>query len=237
MELIKKLASSLDQDHILMDQAVREIEFSRDEVKIRAKDSFAAQKVILALPPRLWQETIRFTPELSQGVMQIAGETQTWMEDSIKVGVIYEEPFWRRNNQSGTLFSNVGPMTELYDHCNQEVSAHALCGFLNSQYRTLSPGERKKRVIQQLVSTFGNEASKVLDYLELDWSGEAHTSGTCSHPLFPHQNNGSEIYQNPRFDDRLFFAGTEVSPHHGGYMEGAVYISMQVFAKILRTVK
>lgn len=236
-ELIKKLESRLDKNDILLDQPVREIDFSQDEIRVEARGSFNAQKVILALPPKLWQETIRFSPELPASVSQLASETQTWMEESIKVGVIYDKPFWRQNNHSGTLFSNVGPMTELYDHCNREVSTFALCGFLHSQYRSLPLAERKNRVIQQLVSSFGKEASDFLDYLELDWSAEAHTSGTLSRPLFPHQNNGNEIYQNSLFDDRLFFAGTEASPHHGGYMEGAVYNSMQVFATILRTIK
>ena len=237
VQLINKLESRLDKKDILLDQPVREIQFSQDEIRVEARGSFNAQIVILALPPKLWQETIRFSPELPDSVMQLASETQTWMEESIKVGVIYDKPFWRQNRQSGTLFSNVGPMTELYDHCNQEVSTYALCGFLHSQYRSLPPSERKNRVIQQLVSSFGKEASKFLEYKELDWSTEVHTSGSLSRPLFPHQNNGNEIYQNSLFDDRLFFAGTEVSPHHGGYMEGAVYNSMQVFAKILRTAK
>lgn len=236
-ELIKKLKSRLDPSEILLDQTVREIHFSQDEIRVEARGSFNAQKVILALPPKLWQETIRFSPGLSDSVMQLASETQTWMEESIKVGVIYDKPFWRLNHQSGTLFSNVGPMTELYDHCNHEVSTYALCGFLHSQYRSLPPAERKNRVIEQLVSSFGKEASDFQEYKELDWSTEIHTSGSMSRPLFPHQNNGNEIYQNSFFGDRLFFAGTEVSPHHGGYMEGAVYNSMQVLAKILRTSK
>lgn len=237
LELIKKLKSKLDQTDILLDQPVREIHFSKNEIRVEARGSFIAQKVILALPPKLWQETIRFSPGLPDSLMQVARETQTWMEESIKVGVIYDKPFWRQNHQSGTLFSNVGPMTELYDHCNQEVSAYALCGFLHSQYRSLPPTERKNRVIQQLVSSFGKEASEFLEYKELDWSTEVHTSGSLTRPLFPHQNNGNEFYQNSLFDDRLFFAGTEVSPHHGGYMEGAVYNSMQIFAKILRTAR
>lgn len=235
VELINKLKSRLDKNDIFLDQPVHKIDFAQDEIRVEARGSFTAQKVILALPPKLWQETIRFTPGLPDSVMQIASETQTWMEESIKVGVIYDTPFWRKNNQSGTLFSNVGPMTELYDHCNQEVSTYALCGFLHGQYRSVPPAERKNRVIQQLVSSFGNEATEFLEYLELDWSTETYTSGSLSRPLFPHQNNGNAIYQNSLFDDRLFFAGTEASPHHGGYMEGAVYNSMQVFAKILRS--
>ena len=235
--LVNKLASRLDPEDIMLEQPVHEIHFAEDEARVEAKGTFMAKKVILALPPKLWQETIRFSPELPESLMKIASETQTWMEESIKVAVVYDRPFWRRNNQSGTLFSNVGPMTELYDHCNQEVSAFALCGFMHGQYRTLSPAERKNRVIHQLVSSFGDEASEIQEFFELDWSTEAKTSGTLSRQLFPHQNNGNEIYQNACFEDRLLFAGTEVSPLHGGYMEGAVYNSMQVFAKILRTVK
>lgn len=237
MQLIKKLESKLDREDIFLDQPVEKVDFFDDEVRVKARETFVGQKIILALPPKLWQETISFSPELPQPVMQIASETQTWMEESIKVGVIYEEPFWRKNLQSGTLFSNVGPMTELYDHSNENVSRFALCGFLHSQFRSLAVAERKRSVIQQLVASFGNEASEVLDHLELDWSREVHTSGSLSRPLFPHQNNGNGIYQNALFDNRLFFAGTEVSPHHGGYMEGAVYNSMQVFAKILRSVQ
>ena len=237
IELINKLKSGLDKKDIFLNQPVHEIDFSKNEVRVEARDTFMAEKVILALPPKLWQKTIRFSPDLPSNVKQIAGETQTWMEESIKVGVIYDKPFWRQNHQSGTLFSNVGPMTELYDHCNQEVSAFALCGFLHSNFRSLTPEERKRRVIQQLTSSFGREASEALDYVELDWSIEAHTSGPLSRPLFPHQNNGHEIFQNSLCEDRLYFAGTEVSPHHGGYMEGAVYNSMQVFAKILRYTK
>ena len=236
-ELIKNLESRLDRESIFLDQPVEKIDFFDDEVRITARETFVAQKVILALPPKLWQETIRFSPDLPEPVMQIAGETQTWMEESIKVGVIYNEPFWRKNHQSGTLFSNVGPMTELYDHSNEEVSRFALCGFLHSRFRSLAPAERKRSVIQQLVASFGKQASEALEYLELDWSLEVHTSGSLRRPLFPHQNNGNEAFQNALFDNRLFFAGTEVSPYHGGYMEGAVYNSMQVFAKILRSVQ
>ena len=237
IELIRKLESRLDSDDIWLEQPVSEIDFSQNEVRIKAKETFLAQKVILTLPPKLWRETIHFSPELSSKVLEIASETQTWMEESIKVGLIYDHPFWRKNKQSGTLFSNVGPMTELYDHCNQEVSSYALCGFMHSNYRTLTSSERKERVIEQLVSSFGEQASEVIEYVELDWSNETHTSKSSSQFLFPHQNNGHEIFQQAFFNERLFFAGTESSPYHGGYMEGAVYNAMQVHAQILRSVK
>lgn len=237
IELIRKLESRLDSDDILLEQPVSQIDFLQNEVRIKATGTFSADKVILTLPPKLWWETIHFSPILPSNVMEIASETQTWMEESIKVALIYDHPFWRKNQQSGTLFSNAGPMTELYDHCNQEVSSYALCGFMNSNYRTLTLSERKKRVIEQLMSSFGKQASEFIEYVEMDWSNETHTSNSSSQFLFPHQNNGHEIFQQAIFDDRLFLAGAESSPHHGGYMEGAVYNAMQVYAKILRTEK
>lgn len=233
--LVEKLASHLDPEDILLGQSVDQIRFSEDEVEVQAEKSFSGEKVVLALPPKLWQETIRFSPELPTSYINVARETQTWMEDSIKVGLVYESPFWRNKEYSGTLFSNVGPMTELYDHCNKEASTFALCGFMHPNYKSLSQDDRKNRIIEQLVSSLGIEAQEVLEYLEQDWSQEPHTSGTHALPLFPHQNNGHEIYEKSLFGERLYFSGTESSPLHGGYMEGAVYSSIQVFAKLLRS--
>lgn len=37
------------------------------------------------------------------------------MGESIKVGLTYTTPFWREKS-SETIFSNVGPIPEIYDH-------------------------------------------------------------------------------------------------------------------------
>ncbi len=80
IELIEKLKSGLDAEDVLLDQRVTEIDFSSEQVRVKAKDTFFAQKVVLALPPKLWQESIRFSPELPESVSNIAQETQTCME-------------------------------------------------------------------------------------------------------------------------------------------------------------
>lgn len=236
-ELIQRLKSNLSKDDILLEQPVTDIHFNGEHLRVKAKETFMAEKVVLALPPKLWQETINFIPELPDKLSRIARETQTWMEDSIKVAVTYAQPFWRSDNNSGTLFSNAGPMTELYDHCNSDVTRYALCGFLHRGYRSVDKSGRRRMVLQQLEASFGKKASQFLNYLELDWSTEWFTSGTLDQLLFPHQNNGHESFQTPMYDQRLYFSGTEVSPLHGGYMEGAVYSTIQVFAKILRSYK
>ena len=84
------------------------------------------------------------------------------MEDSIKIALCFDKPFWQEEKIPATLFSNVGPITEFYEHCNYERSKFALCGFMNSSLKSLAAAERKAIVLNQLKEVFG---PKVLDYI------------------------------------------------------------------------
>lgn len=231
--LIQKLLQGLDSEDVLFDEPVSSMEFTDEEVIVRARNTFKANRVVMALPPKVWEQQITFSPPLSDLMTDTARKTQTWMEESVKIALIYARPFWRDNNRSGTLFSNAGPMMELYDHCDEQVSRYALCGFMHSGFREMEASLRRHSVIEQVSAIFGEEAKSVLDYRELDWSEEVYTRSPGL-PLFPHQNNGNLLYQNAAYGDRLLFSGTETSPHHGGYMEGAVFASNQVYAQLLR---
>jgi monoamine oxidase len=116
-----------------------------------------------------------------------------WMEDSIKVALIYSQPFWEQENLPGTFFSNTGPITELYDHCNHKRSKYALCGFIHSSFNTLTYTERRVSVIKQLINVFGEKAEEFIGYEECIWSKEVNTFETSDVFLNPHQNNGNPI--------------------------------------------
>jgi monoamine oxidase len=235
--LIEKLMIRMDDNDLVLGSPVTSILYSGGKMIVKALSTYTCETVVLTVPPRLWKESISFDPGLSDTLLETAGKTQTWMEDSVKAAVTYDHPFWRENKMSGTLFSNAGPVTEFYDHCDEKAEKFALCGFLHPSCKTLEPSERKQMIVSQLGNTFGEKAALFEDYLELDWSEENYTSASIRIPLLPHQNNGNMAYQHSRFDGRLFFGGTETSPHHGGYMEGAVYSASQILAKLLRTRK
>jgi len=234
--LIIKLAE-LISDEIGLNEEVTAISMDGESVIVKANKTYIADKVVLALPPKLWSKKIHFEPSLPSGVSEIAAQTHTWMEDSTKVALIYKEPFWKQAKQSGTLFSNVGPLVEFYDHSNAEDNKHALCGFLNPNFNELSLEERKSKISEQLVGVFGPKASNFIDYKECDWSEENLTFSESPAPLIPHQNNGHSAFQKPLFENRLFFSSTEVSPHFPGYMEGAVYSATQVTAAIMKDIR
>jgi len=221
--LINTLYQKLDKEEVLLNQSVKEIKFHENSIQVMAKDVFEGNKVILCIPPKLWSKKILFEPHLPNDLLNVATQTHTWMEDSIKIALTYSQPFWQQENLSGTLFSNTGPITELYDHCNHERSKYALCGFINSSFKNLTYEERRTCVIDQIKSIFGEKAGMFIDYEECIWSNEENTFEESNTSLFPHQNNGNPIFNKFFFNDKLIISSSESASEFPGYMEGAVY--------------
>ncbi len=228
--LINTLYQQLEKEDVFLNQQVTKIEFHQNSVKMFAQNTYEADQVILAIPPKLWAKKIVFEPDLPNILLDVANNTHTWMEDSIKVALTYKNAFWLEEKLSGTLFSNTGPITELYDHCNHQRSKYALCGFINSAFKNLIYSERKASVIMQLESVFGSKAKDYIDYRECIWSEEENTFENSDIPLYPHQNNGNPIFNQSFFDDKLFISSAEAASEFPGYMDGAVY-SANVIAK------
>lgn len=231
--LTNTLYQGLDSNDVLLNQTVNKIVFHKNSVQVITDEVFIGKQVVLAIPPKLWAKKILFEPLLPSNLLTIASQTHTWMEDSIKVALTYKQPFWQQDNLSGTLFSNTGPITELYDHCNHERSKYALCGFINIAYKNLSYEKRRFSINEQLKSVFGLKATAFLDYEECIWSKEENTSEATDISLYPHQNNGNPIFSNLFFDDKLLISSAEAASEFPGYMDGAVYSGNLVAKKII----
>lgn len=234
-KLIDTLLLHLDPDDVLLHQEVQQITFQNNKVLVHASQVLEGDAVVLAIPPKLWANNILFEPALPNDLLQIATNTQTWMEDSIKVALTYAQPFWEQENLPATLFSNVGPITELYDQCNLQRSNYALCGFINPSFKQFSYPERKSAVLQQLEGIFGSRAKECIQYQECLWSQEKHTFATNKTFLYPHQNNGHPIFDKTLFDNQLLIASTEAAAKFPGYMDGAVHAANVTAEKIIQT--
>jgi len=235
--LIDSLFSHLDPSDVLTGQMVKTIRFKKNTVEVLTGRTIEGNSVVLALPPKLWACKVAFQPALPKPLIQIAKMTHTWMEDSIKVAVSYKSPFWRANNHSGTLFSNTGPVTELYDHCDHRNTKYALCGFVNSSFKNLPLTERRDRVIGQLKTVFGTAATSYLDYSECIWSREENTFHASDSPVFPHQNNGHPAFRKTYLDGRLHICSSEAASDFPGYMDGAVQAANVVAQRIAAEIK
>jgi monoamine oxidase len=159
------------------------------------------------------------------------------MADSIKVGLTYGEPFWRGAGLSGTIMSNVGPITEIYDHSSFGTKRFALKGFMSGAYYCVSADERRDAALQQLRKCYGEEALHPLSYVEKVWRQEPFTFSGYADDVIPHQNNGHEVYQKSYLDGKLWFAGAETSAISPGYMDGAVNSAEMVVKKLLEQIR
>ncbi|GGZ81166.1 flavin monoamine oxidase family protein [Algibacter mikhailovii] len=232
-KLIERLSQSISEDNIYYKQRVSKIVEHQNTLTVETnKNTFKAKWVISTLPPYLLQSTIKTVPPLPIQIQDIMEHTHTWMGESIKVGLRYKVPFWRAPNTSGTIFSNVGPIPEFYDHSNYEDNLFALKGFLNSSYYSLKQEERLKMVLEQLKKYYGDIVNTFISYEEKVWRNDSYTHADYNSHVLPHQNNGHKLYKQPYLNGKFFIAGAETASKFPGYMEGAIRSAYFIFNEI-----
>jgi len=224
-----------DRVQIELNSPVTSITTNKGGVEVKAKQKTNhGTMVISTLPPNLLFQSIDLSPPLPDATRLVVSQTHTWMGDSIKIGFTYKEPFWRSNNLSGTIVSNVVPIPEMYDHTDHLNKYHSLKGFLNSAYYSLSQSDRIELCLKQLEKYYGTVARNYISYEEAIWSTESYTFSSYDNPVLPHQNIGHEIYHQSYCHNRLIIAGSETAQAHPGYMEGAVSSAKSVSQQLLR---
>eukprot|EP00465_Bigelowiella_longifila_P012029 CAMPEP_0185258634 /NCGR_PEP_ID=MMETSP1359-20130426/7531_1 /TAXON_ID=552665 /ORGANISM="Bigelowiella longifila, Strain CCMP242" /LENGTH=314 /DNA_ID=CAMNT_0027844207 /DNA_START=165 /DNA_END=1109 /DNA_ORIENTATION=+ len=188
-----------------------------------------ASHVIVAVPPRLLvKDILTFNPKLPKETMDGFRRIPTWMAPHGKMVAVYQNAFWRKKGLSGSGGSRAGPLSEIHDASPME-GRPALFGFLalNPQQRaSKGTNEIISNAKQQLSRMFGEEAQNPESLFYVDWAQEKHTAGdedvkfgfTGGHPDY----EGIPRDAAGLWDGHLDFAGTELSEHHGGFLEGAL---------------
>ena len=221
--LIEKLRENIPNVDILLNTKISSITDNGNEITLNTGEgqSLYADVVTICLPPQLAGSQIQFSPALPSELMHILPTVQTWMSESIKFVLEYDQPFWRGNGFSGMIYSQVGIVSEMYDHTNFEGTKFGFTGFLNKDAANYAQEERKQKVLQQLSSLLGSPILTPLTYADKVWTGEYVFEGS-PWMLRPHQNNGHPLLQQGYMNGKLYFAGTETATEHAGYMEGAI---------------
>lgn len=231
--LIRELSKFLSDGSLHLSCPVQKIEKNKKRLTVTADHEIFDTKIVVStLPPKLLSDSIQLEPSLPEQLDKTMTNTHTWMGESIKIGLTFETPFWRSDDLSGTVFSNVGPIPELYDHSNFEENRFALKGFLNGNYFSISKEDRKQMVLEQLRKYYGNKADQFITYHEMVWANERFTYTPYDQHVLPHQNNGHAMYQKPIWEGSFFMAGAETSEISPGYMDGAVHRAQSVADQI-----
>lgn len=232
-QLIDALAAALAPGTIVLEQRIKGLSFQENRVRIvAAEQELEADVVVSTLPPQLLFQTIDLDPVMPADFVALAMQTHTWMGESIKFGFSFAEPFWRSEQLSGTLVSNVGPVNEMYDHSRDADGKYGLKGFLSGAYAQLSMAERRDLILGQLKKYYGDQIETYTDYEDRVWSRELYTYRPSKLSLMPHQNNGHNSYRRAFYEGRFYVAGSETASQFPGYMDGAVRSANWVFEQL-----
>jgi len=230
--LTRELAAQLPDESIHLSHRVtcvrRQTEGYEVELEHSAgKLTVRANKVVLAIPPRVIAARIDFVPPLPEPVMQDLSATPTWMAGHAKFFALYERPFWRDAGLSGDGISRRGPLMEIHDASAAGSAYGALFGFVGIPAN--SPARTRSRLIndatQQLERMFGPALAKPLDVILKDWADDSATATPADNATISHPQYGMPSSIAAVADQGLLFASTEMASQFGGFVEGALEAS------------
>lgn len=208
------------------------IECEAETVAVRAR------QVVLALPPRLVDETLRFTPALPAPLCAAMRETPTWMASAAKAAMQYPAAFWRAAGHSGNAFIRhpQAVLCEIFDVCGPDGGPAALAGFFDldpAQRRLLAP--HLPRLLRgQFAQLFGPAAAAGTLH-QYDWAEDPLTCAALDRdePVTVHPLYGDARLTAPQWDGRLLLGGSETAARSGGYLEGALEAAARLAGQII----
>lgn len=239
--LIEGLTGLVDGARVRLSCEVSQLQRRDDAVCIDyswhgTAGTLEANKVVLALPPRVFCKQIDLQPKIPTASMNTMMDVPTWMASRAKAVAVYADPFWRRQGLSGLAISQLGPLAEIYDASPGNVSCGALFGFFHwhANRRAQSAGELESKVCEQLGLLYGSEASQPAALFIQDWATDSWTSteqDICQEPSHP--KNGYRVDVGDDWRDYLELATSEMAPENAGYLEGAVEAAQNCLKQML----
>lgn len=221
--LADRMAANLPEDTVQFGQVVTTIDLTGSpRITTQSGAVWDADVVICAVPGPI-AAGFDVSPPWPKDLKQAFTRWPTWMAAHAKVIALYDRAFWRDTGLSGGAVSQRGPLVEIADQSDPDTGLFGLFGFVGVPVE-----QRQDRAAllaaaqEQLVRLFGPEAAAPRRLELQDWADEPFTT-TQSDRVPPH---GHPPYGAPELSrpvaGRLFFAGAEVSPSHGGLIEGAI---------------
>lgn len=244
--IVSALAAGLPKANLWLGTRVTQVTLDGDEVEVGFVDAVGATRnmrasyVLFALPPRLLEATVTFSPPLDAATARNWRDTPTWMAPHAKFFALYNRPFWREAGFSGTAQSAVGPLVEMHDATTASGKA-ALFGFVGIpawQRAKLGTDVISQAAIEQLTQLFGPEAGQPQATLLKDWAADPLTATHDDRQTPDHPVSGGLAPLPFEWRNRAWLSGSEAGRRHAGYLAGAIeaaeYAAMQLINQLER---
>ncbi|MGI9262080.1 MAG: flavin monoamine oxidase family protein, partial [Woeseiaceae bacterium] len=226
--LISGLNARLPQSSVRTSATVTELQKQDAGVRVlydsdAGQESVLAERVVLAVPPRVLANTIRYSPELTSETLSEMSRIPTWMAGQAKIVAVYDQPYWRNAGLSGDGSSQKGPMVEIHDASPADGGPYALFGFVGylAAARAQLGTELVDRARSQLVEMFGQELASPVEIRLKDWAqvstiaAEPDRIGSSHHSVYGSTRSLKEFWSG-----NVILSPSEMGEQFGGYLEG-----------------
>lgn len=238
--IIDRLSTKLEAERVWLNHTVRSITQAEAGVSIKCATpcgtkTILAQRIVLAVPPRLVAKSISFFPKLKPEQTQVMGDIPTWMAGQSKFTAVYSKPFWRDHGLSGDGVSRIGPLSEIHDASPENESRGALFGFFGwpVQQRQAPEKELIEQAVTQLRQMFGPEAAHPLQVSLQDWAADPLTATAADVEQKVQPQCGSLIELDHLWQGRIMFSSAETAKGFSGLVEGALEAAEKVFNDLI----
>ncbi|KYG05913.1 hypothetical protein BE21_37825 [Sorangium cellulosum] len=229
--LVDALAGAVPRERVHLGHVLEAVELDDAKVLLRFARgdgglTVEARRVVLALPPRLLAENVRFTPELPTPLRQAMTATPTWMAAQAKAVLTYRQPSWREDGLSGNAFVTHGQAVfgEIFDASDPLRGLSALGAFLAlpAGARARFAAELPLLIDKQIAQVFGEHLSRVEQHYK-DWATDRFTCSARDREERPaHIGSGHPLLRQPYARGQVFFGAAETASYAAGYLEGAL---------------
>ena len=208
---------------LVLEAPVTEISQDEKGVTVKsAKGDWRGNYVIVAVPLPL-SVRISYRPSLPPERDILAQHMP--MGSVIKCLLAYDKPFWRARGLNGVTWSDAPPSAGFFDISPSDSGIGILGAFIEAHNAINWTGrpmqERKKLMVDRIVSFFGPEAANPIDYEDQDWPSEPWSRGCYGASMTPGvMTTVAKTIRQPF--GRIHWAGTETSPRWMGYIDGAI---------------
>jgi monoamine oxidase len=221
-------------DQLRLNAPVRAVTQPHDHVRVEAAGlTVYAGHAIVAVPPALALE-IDFDPVLPQDRLTLYRSFVAGPES--KTIVVYDEPFWRGQGFSGQTSEPNSASEVTLDATpaagRPGVIASFTFGRVAERVDALDESERRRAVVDALITRFGQRAAEPSEVIETPWWKQEWTRGCSMAHLPPGMlTRFGPLIRRPF--DRVHWAGTETSTISHGAIDGAVRSGHRAAEEIL----
>ena len=194
---------------------------------------------MLAVPPRLLEQQVRFEPDLDEATREAMRSAETWMAAQAKVVIAYDRAFWREAGHSGNAFvtHEQAVVGEIFDACDGDAAKAALGGFLalSPELRASFSAGLPMLMDNQMAQVFGTTLEDGEQHYQ-DWATEPYTCSALDRTSArtEHADVANPMLRRTHWNGKLYLGGSETASRGAGYLEGALEAARRIDLSLKR---